>query len=389
MPTVYNNTLATGGRDTLDLNQSQRKVDMRDKILLLEPDKSPLVVLLSKLRSQKAKSPKIEWMEDVLLPKTTLMAGAASPTQTALTITTGEGFYFKAGDLIQFIRTGEIARITAVATSTLTVTRGFAGAAAAALVSGDEVFNLGNASAENAGAPSMVITQVSNVSNYTQIFRTPFGASRTTQESDLYGGPDRNYLRNKMGIEHLIDIERAFLFGGKVENTTAVSGRPLRATGGLQNFITTNVTTLDSNGIDSVTDIEDFLRTGFRYGSDTKFLLASPLTIQKINELALGKIYVMPKEEVFGLTITQWVSSHGVVNMIKSKLFDGPQTKGMAFLLDLENLAKYFITDTMLRTNIQSNDADGWVDEYLTETGLAVMSEKTHAILRNADGGTF
>lgn len=389
MPTVYGQTLATGGRDTLDLNQSQRKIDMRDKILQLEPTKSPLVVLLSKLRSQKAMSPKFEWMEDVILPKSINAAAGASAAGLTITVTTPEGNYFKAGDLVKIIRTGEVIRITSVTATTLVCTaRAWAGSAAT-INSGDEIACVGHASAENSNAPEMRITQVSNAYNYTQIFRTPFGASRTTDHSDLYGGSDRNYLANKQGIEHLIDIERAFLFGRRVENTSVVSGRPTRSTGGLEEFVTTNITTLDSSGLDSTTDLEDFLRTGMRYGSDTKTLLASPLVIQKINELAITDLYTVPKEEVYGLDIKRYVSSHGTINLIKSKLFDGPQTKGMAFLLDLENLAKYYIDDTALKMNIQAPDADGWADEYITECGLAVMLEKTHAILKNADGGSF
>jgi hypothetical protein len=38
--------------------------------------------------------------------------------------------------------------------------------------------------------------------------------------------------------------------------------------------------------------------------------------------------------------------------------------------------------DTTLKTNIQNNDVDGWMDEYLTEAGLEVRLEKTHAILK-------
>lgn len=387
MPTVYNQTLATGGRDTLDLNSIQRKVQVKDIINLLEPDSAPLVVLLSMLRSEFG-GPEFNWMEDVLLPKNTLTTAGSSAADTTIDVTAGEGNYFRAGDLVKVIRTGEVVRVTSVAANVLTVTRAFAGAAAV-INSGDELFHVGFAAAENAGAGNLIQTQVTKVTNYTQIFRTPFGGSRTVDKTPLFGGKDRAYARKKMLIEHLVEMEKSLLFGLSKENTTAVSGRPLRSTGGIEQFVTTNITSLNSAGLDSTTDIEDFLRTGFRYGSDTKILYASPLVIQKINEIALGTITVYPKEEVFGLNIRRWESSHGTVNLVKGKLLEGPQTKGMAFLLDMQQLGRVVLDDTFLRTNIQGNDVDGWADEYITEIGWTVMQEKTHSILKNADGGSF
>lgn len=389
--TVYNQSLATGGRDTLDLHASQRVIDMKDKILLLEPNVSPLVTLMARLRSKPAFSPKVEWLEDIFVPKNTLTTAASSAADTDFDVTAGEGSYFKVGDLVKVVRTGEVVRVTATTANTITVTRAFAGAAAALHVSSvaDELICVGHASAENAGAPAMVLSKVTPVFNYTQIFRTPLGASRTVEQSKLYGSPDRKYLRYKSALEHKIDMERACFFGKKVENTSIVSGRPLRSMGGLEEFVTTNITSLNSSGLDSLTDLEDFLRTGMRYGSDTKFLFASPLTIQKINELALGKLQVYEGEETLGLSIMKYVSGHGTVNLVKSKLFEGPQTTGMAFLVDLENLIWRPMQSTILKTDIQAPDVDGWADEYLTEASMEVTLEKTHAILKNVDGSIF
>jgi hypothetical protein len=400
LPTIKSSGLGGGGIDTLDLATDQRKLDVLDQILLLEPDKAPLVTLLARMRKKKAMNPKFEWLDDVLLPKISLITDVMlTTTDVTFTVTTGDGVLFKAQDLWRNVRTGEVYRVVSIATDIITVApRPFAGPTPAGnnldTAANDEIICIGTAMAENSNAPNLVTTVPANQFNFTQIFRTPFGGSRTTDSSDLYGGSYRAYQRYKMGIEHLKDIESAFFFGARVENTTIVAGRPTRSTGGIDQFVTSNIKTLDSNGLDSTTDLEDFLRLGFRYGSSTKFLFASPICIQKISELALSKIFTMPKEETFGLAITQYISSHGVVNLIKSKLFEGngPTAAtailaGLAYLIDIENLAYRFMDDTFLRTNIQSNDADGWADEYLTEAGLQCGLEKTHAVLKNADGG--
>lgn len=386
-------TIAQGGRGSMDMNASQRIIDMSDKITWLEPNANPLLQLTSKLRKKAAKSYKVEWLEDAFLPKNTLTTAASSAADTTIDVTTNEGNYFKAGDLIMVPRTGEVMRVTSVAASVLTVTRAWAGSAAALHASSvaDELFCVGYAGAEYAGAPSMILTQVSALYNYTQIFRSPLGASRTVTQTDMYTGNERDYLRNKTGKEHAIDIERAMFFGKRAATTTTVSSatRDIRSMGGLTQYVTTNVTSMASTGLASLTVWEDFLRTGFRYGSDTKFFFCSPLTIQKINELAMGKLHTMEGEDTLGLAIKQYVSGHGTVNLVKCKLFDSVQTTGMGFLVDLENITLRPLQDTILRTNIQQPDLDGWADEYLTELTMEVKNEKTHAILKNTDGGAF
>ena len=63
-------TTVISGDLSLDvINQSQRVIDMDDKIAELEPNASPLVVLLKKLRRVQAISPKVEWLEQVLMPR--------------------------------------------------------------------------------------------------------------------------------------------------------------------------------------------------------------------------------------------------------------------------------------------------------------------------------
>lgn len=396
MPTVSTYAVSTGGREVSDLNSAQRVVDMSEVVAMLEPNANPLLTLSSRLRKKPCFSHKVEWMEDEFVPRSTLGTAVEASASTAIDVTAGEGLYFKAGDLIMVVRTGEVMRVTAAAANTLTVTRGWAGTITATAI-GDEFFCVGHAAAELAASPSMILTQIANKYNVTQIFRKPFGGSGTLEASKLYSGPDRTYLRNKSGKEHAIDMERAMFFGKRVESNDGGSpARDLRSMGGLINYVTTNVTSLNSSGLDSLTDLEDFFRTGFRYGSDTKFLFASPLTLQKIDELAMGKLQIFQGEETLGINIKRYVSGHGIVNLVRSKAFGGtgtnasaPQTAGMAFLVDLENIKYRPLRDTKLRMDIQQNDLDGWVDEYLTEATMEVKQEKTHAILRNIDGGAF
>ena len=50
-------------------------------------------------------------------------------------------------------------------------------------------------------------------------------------------------------------------------------------------------------------------------------------------------------------------------------------------ILDTEQLTYRYVDDTTYKPDIQANDLDGQKSEYLTECGLQMGTEKTHAIL--------
>ena len=318
-------------------------------------------------------------------------AAAAYTFNTTDVFVTGAGtnpaYIFTVGDVIRNARTGENMAVTAIApggdTTKLTVTRQVGTVAMAAGNAGDGLYIVGNASEEGAGARSVNTTQITPVTNYTQIFRTTIAVTRTEREANLYGGKDLPYLRAKKGTEHALDIERAFWFGQKGA-TTGVQGHPKRYTGGIDEFITAgNSYVQNQNGPLSAGDLNTFLREAFTYGNDTKVMFCGGVVMQAINEIARGQILMRPVESTYGMKISQWVTPFGVVNMVHDPLFVEDYA-GSAYLLDMESFAyRYFNnSDTQLRTNIQAPDADGQVDEYITEAGLQRAQAPKHAMLK-------
>ena len=80
------------------------------------------------------------------------------------------------------------------------------------------------------------------------------------------------------------------------------------------------------------------------------------------------------------------VYGHGELNLIAHPLFGGVFGK-MGVVLDLDNVAWRPLKgrDTHLNTNIQPNDADYYLDEYLTEGGFMLKLPQTHGIIKNVD----
>ena len=62
MPTLRSAGQGTEG--TYALNQSLRVVDMRDQIFHLEPEATPLTLLLNEISKESCYNPKFDWTED-------------------------------------------------------------------------------------------------------------------------------------------------------------------------------------------------------------------------------------------------------------------------------------------------------------------------------------
>jgi len=379
--------IISGLRTTKNINQDRRVVDMSTKIALLQPSKAPLITLLKRLSKRNAINPIFHWLEDDLQARWDAV-NQVNETAVGTAVIVDNADLFSVADIVKVPRTGEVMKVTAVdsATNTLTVVRAYGTTSAALLVDNDPLVIIGNAFKEGstAGTPKTVST--TTVFNYTQIFRTPIKITKTQDASELYGGSDRPYQRMKKGIEHAIDLERAAWFGEKSEHTSG--DEIIRTTAGIIPLITANAVTYDaSNALTEDNFEKAFLEDLFRYGSDTKTMFCSGRVISVINSWGRDKIQTVVGEETYGLKIYRYISAHGALNLVKHHLFEGDVYGRMAVALDLEKVKIRPLVgrDTKLNTNIQPNDADYYLDEYITETGFEVKLPQTHGILNNVD----
>lgn len=378
-------TIVTAARDTASILSNKRVIDMSNVIANLNPSAAPFTVMLMKLRKLVCNSPKFEWLEDDLQQKWDAINCVAGYASGITDIVVDNSEYFTVGDIVKVPRTGECLRVTVVttATDTLTVLRAFGETSAAAIIDNDVLVIIGNANAEGADTPNLTSIQESANYNYTQIFRTAVGATETEKASETYGGNDLDYTRAKKGKEHRIDIERAFKFGERKEYTT--STKPVRTTRGILASISTNVTNVD--GALTKAALDSFCETAFQYGSDTKVCLASGLMLTAISTIAGESIQTHSGEETFGLAIKEYITPHGTLNLVHDKGLESSYN-GTGIVIDLENVKYRFLKgrDTKLKTNVQGNGEDQQIDEYITEAGLQVSLEKTHAYIKGITG---
>jgi hypothetical protein len=375
--------IVTGDLATDTINQAQRVVDMDDRIADLEPNVAPLTTLTKKLRKRKAIAPKIEWLEHEPMPRFDVLSASAASNATALPVTNGN--YFRVGDLIRNTNTGVGFEITATAAGNVTVGAPLGSVGAAAHASGDEIFIVGNMNGEGVGLREIKTPKLANAYNYEEIVRHPFGLTGTEAATTLYGGPDRPRLKAEAAVEHLRTWEQIALVGARSENLT-VTGKPKRTAGGATEFVTTNVTNI--GGALTQANFQTFLRSGFRYGSGRKLLLASPLVVSALEGFARANYQVNDSEAAtYGVKMKRFISGQGDVDIVMERwMNDSLNYRGWAFLVDLDNVAWAPLRDTKLLEERQAPDLDKIEDEFLTEGSFVWKQERTHAIMKGVTG---
>lgn len=379
----------TGMLGTGNTLAANRRIDFASELLELEPSAAPLVVLSSRLGNVPTHNPEFKWAENQLENRFDAINNATGYTDAATSITVDNGSRFVANDLVKVPRTGEVMRVTAVAGNVLTVVRGVGGAGVA-LLDNDELYKIGIAKMEGDDISPATSRNPTTQTGYCQIFRTPFSETNTLRHSDTYTSQNNwQILANHAGIEHAKDMELAFWLGKPSENLTGT--HPVRTTGGVFHYITTNVT--DVGGAMTEQEFFSAFRGAFRYGGKrTKTLFAGQAFNSILDTYPRGKIQVVQgdRDTTYGLDVTRFTSSQGTLNVVNHYLLEGTVYGGYGAILDMEVIKKRYLRnsegsrDSHIVTNRQGPGVDGRTDEHVAECGLQVGNEQRHALITNA-----
>lgn len=388
---------------TISEGRLYRQID--DNIVLIDPDKAPLVTLTMKMRKRKpVVSPRIEWLEDDYVQRfgqlsTTTVNGVTGSTSVIVT----DGTVFKVGDVFYVPKAGssstagELCRVTAISTNTLTVVRDVGGAGVDTISASSYLRLIGSAYEEGGALPAMKSTTPVTRTNYTQIIRTVVDFTNTQLASKAYGtltDSERAYYHRKFMVEHLEQMNAALIWGRKSESLTGgPSSKPIRTTDGINSVISTNIT--DANGILTRRTFENWCRTCFRYGNKSqKLLLASPLLCQAINEWGNSFLMVKPGETRFGVRIQEIETSAGTLMMVRDWMLEDPASgangfSGWGFILDMDCIEYNYLAangesrDTKVMQDVVQDGADRKVDQILTECSFKIKQEKRHGKIFN------
>lgn len=389
-------TVVTGQRQTENVASVQRAIAIDKPILELDPSETPFTVITSRMNKRLVGDPEYSWVESERETKFDSInkSGGYTNSETELVVTTEE--LFKFNQLVAVPRTGEILRVIEVkGSSKVKFERGAAGTTAAALTEKDPLFIIARVAEEGATSFEAVTTNPTKIGNNTQIFRTSIEESGTMGSSENQTEPHDWVWQHKQKMrEHLISIETAGLFGHKGK-ITGPGGKPIRTTGGLLSFYTSN--NQDMGGTMTESEFGSWVRMLTVHGNE-KTVFASPLALEVVNNYAVGKLSVIQADadKTYGLTITRYVGAGGsVINFVQHPLLEGAVWGGYMIAVDYKRGAPavrplgggpFGSRDTKVLTNRQENDRDGQKDEILTELGFQFPLVKTGGIATGITG---
>lgn len=380
-----------GMRGTGSFSADQRPENWREKYLMLEPNGSaPLTAILAMLQSEQTDDPHYNNFRKELPEFRFTHSGTALAGGTTLTATLADDLtYVRVGDLLRNWRTGEVAKVTAKPTgTTLTVTRGVGNAGTGVAVNNNDVwFVIGNANPEGADTPSAISWDAEATENYTQIFRTPVTMTRTAMKTNFRTG-DQYVEKTRDSLkQHMMLMERAMLWGKK-DLITGANGQPERYTAGIISLLTSNVLDVASQPVPGTlaeTAFDTFLAQNvFAYGSSQKLALCGWRVADRLQQLAKNRwqIEMADMNMTYGMSLTRYATFAGELVVKTHPQFRMiPGAESMMLILDTKDLRYRYIDDTALLKDRQGNGVDGVTDEYLTECGLELLQEKTHALI--------
>ena len=308
--------------------------DVSALVQLISRADTPLLDYLG-MGSMPAESTHHEWLDDALIPNRSLAAASAASGATGVTVTTGEGVRFRAGDVIKasLVSTtaassyarDELLLVTAVSTDTLAVTRAYGGTTAAAITLGDEIQRVSRAALEGDDSPGTTgVAALNRRSNWCQIFTEDAVVSGTRNAVKNLGGigAKMDYEIAKRVKEILVMLESSIVQGYAPASVGQGSATVARTMDGLIAQITAN--TIDGSAYSAgITEagLNLAFRTAWDAGAkDIDLILVNGYQKRAINQfiLSTGRWYA-PEDKTFKNQIATYESDTGTAVVMLSR----------------------------------------------------------------------
>ena len=359
-----------GLRGTGDFVTGERPESWHEGILYIWPHgKAPLLALLSKGKKEKVSDWKIHWFEQDLVATREITVSDYDTTNHIVTfsavapVTVGTVLKQLDSDMITIRLTTKINDKKWY----YTVLNG----TESNLDTNVKLTVIGNAHKEGAQIPEAYSVQPTPQENYCQIFRVPVKVSRTAKQTKLRTGD--LIAREKKEKLHMIgmDIEMAMLhgYGSSSEPRTMKGIYELLAAGGY----TTSGASL------TLSAFWDILATVFAYGSPQKVAFGGAKAIKKLVELVEGKIYVEPVVNVYGISLSRWVTPWGELLIKPHPLMTGnSQLTDDLIIVDFEHMTYCYLQDIEYVDYKNNLGYDATIGEYIAECCIRLDNLRAH-----------
>jgi len=391
-----------GLRGTGSFGTDERPQDFREMILWTNPNgTAPLFALSAKMKKEVCNDPQIHWWEETNdIGRSTVDGAIADGVDTTITVDaavgeSGGALQYAPGDLLLVEEdvaayTTEILEVVSVTNDTdLVVIRGAAGSTAAAFSDAIGLLRIGSNHEEGSGSPATVTKNPTKLTNFTQIFKTPYQLTRTAENTTFRTGDPLKNDQIRKSFVHSEKIEQA-LFWGMASEVTGGGGQPKRTMAGLRSLVTSNVTvfTIDptiDTFIAALSPVFDFEAGN---AGDQRIIYAGNGAINFLNKLIAGdsstRINYDGIIKMYGQNLRQFTIPQGSFAIKSHPLLNThPLFTYSMFVVNPSGLIYRPLksSDTKIQKNIQLPDEDLRKDQWLTECTFEVHYERSFAFI--------
>lgn len=384
--------MAVKGVFTSDANiQGTKKGDFAGALLRIHPTGSaPLLALSSGMKSKDAVDTITTWFEENHLSGRHQVTTGANTVQTTIVI--DDATDIVAGAILIFNDTAEQVFVTSVSSSTLTISRGFAGTTAATIGSSTTyVQKIATAHEEGSSKPTSVANIGQPKLNYMQLFRNAWDVTGTAKavQYNIEGPPAKN--KADAGLIHAEDIEKACWFG--IKTVGIYNSKPFRTMDGILTQISTNDTA--AGATIGWTGVNAFLQSCFEKnikGTPNEriaFCGNTVLTVLEAIARINGTMQLHSGQTEFGMNVHKWVTPFGNISLMTHPLFN----ESADWTKDLHVLHPGAIEMRWLRRTFHKEyDSDAGVDAdfgiYTSELCMNYKAERTGGSLTGFTAGS-
>jgi hypothetical protein len=381
--------MAVGVFNTAVIPQDLAKKSFSAMITRLMPNGSaPLFGLTALLKEETAYQ--IEhgfYSKTMLFPQLTLSANVAiGDTIFNVASTTN----ILPGMIMRSDSTNENLLVTGIVGPTqVAVQRALGSVSQAAILSGVNLWMVGNAYEESSLRPASLIIIPQRVTNYTQIFRNTWAVSETTRATMLIAG-DTAVAESKQDCAafHAVDIEKSFFFGQRFFGTR--NNQPFHTMDGVINAVTQNVpgniTTLGATT--NFTQLESALDPVFNQVTDPKsigerILFCGGFARRVLHQVFRlnGTYFIEDGQTSWGLQFDSFKIPRGRFTIIEHPLFNAYGQSStwakMAVALDLSTFNSAYMNGRKTVNKEFNMDGGAAQDNGVDAVGGTLTSELT------------
>lgn len=375
--------MPTGQRTTYSNTTTQKRV-ISQNIDIIDPKEVPLLKALGysaanikKFRLLNAPGTTVEWLEDGY---ESLSATAAatnitnSTTTTTLAVSSGHGARFQVGDVIQLDSDDELIYVASISSDTLTIVRGHGGTTQVTHASNGTIYRRTRSRIEGATATDSPSTSPTTQYNVSQILQKKIEVSGTRQVVTQYGVTDEFERESeKAYIELMRDCERIAFYGQRAAGSASAA----RLAGGLDYFITTNVTSLTGSPALTQKHIEDKAQACWEAGGAPDLLVCNAWAQRKIRDMYVGHYRTEKDDARGGIMVDKLlVPPVGEIDV----LVDRWCPPGKLYLIDTRRAGWVPIREFFDEQLAKVGDAE--IGQVVGEYSFVLKSQTAHAIVK-------